>query len=737
MKKIPFILFILLLLLQLPNLQAQQGKVTLEDIWMRYRYLPDFAPVFRWMNDDNYYSTLVQRGQLAIVQNSILDGKAEVLIDLAKLDFGEGFGAQDVSEYSFNSDESKVLLVGKSEAIYRRSSKEVCYVYDRESKKLDLLHEGKLISNASFSPDASKIAYTYDNNLFYQELNTGKHTQITFDGSWNSIINGSTDWVYEEELSLVKAFEWAPDNRHIAFLRFDESKVREFSMAMYGDLYPEQYTFKYPKAGEANSEVSVHIFSLESGKSTLADVGTDTDQYIARMRWTEDGQLALMRLNRLQNSLDVLLVDASTGKSHVLLNEKNDTYQEVQVYHQSHADRWTFLKNTQDFLWTSDRSGYNHIYMFGRDGKMKSQITTGDFDVMDIVAVDEENESIYFVSSEKSPLERHLYTIGFNGKKKKCLTEEKGTHQITFSSARNYFVDAYSSAADPGRTVLRNNKGKEVKEIANNERLRKQMENLAIKAPEFFKFKTSENVSLNGWMIKPADFDASKKYPVLMFCYGGPASQTVTDEWGSGRPFNYFWYQMLAQQGYIIVSVDNRGTGARGSEFLKSTYADLGRLETIDQIEAGKYLQKQNYVDAGRIGIWGWSYGGYLTSLCMTKGDGLFKAGIAVAPVTNWRFYDTIYTERFLKRPQENAAGYDQNSPINFAKDLQGEYLLVHGTADDNVHYQNSIEWVNALVNANKQFDMFFYPNKNHGIFGGVTRYHLYKKMTDFITENL
>ena len=735
MKKINYLLA-LFFILSCPILPAQD--VTLEDIWMRYKYLPEFAPVFRWMNDDQYYSTLNQRGKSEIVQNNIIEEDEKTLVDLASLDFGPDFSASDVSDYHFNSDESKVLLVGKSEAIYRRSSKEICYVYDIANKELKLLHEGKKIGNASFSPDASKIAYTFENNLYYQDLNSGKSTAITLDGNWNHVIYGSTDWVYEEELSLVKAFAWSPDNQKIAYYRFDESSVREFSMAMYGELYPEQYKFKYPKAGEENAVVSIHIYDLAKNTSLATDIGTETDQYIARMRWTEeDSQLALMRLNRLQNELDVLFIDPNTGKSSLVLKEKCETYQEVQVYHHSDADRWTFLSNTTDFLWTSDKSGFNHIYRYGRDGKEIQQITTGDFDVVDIVSVDQENDKIYFISTEASPLERQLYVINFDGKKKKRLTKDAGTHTITFSSANSYYVDDFSSIKDPGKVVLRDMKGKEIKVLVNNNRLRNTVEKLDITPPEFFNFNTSENVSLNGWMIKPHDFDASKKYPVLMFCYGGPASQTVTDSWGAGRPFNYFWYQMLAQQGYIIVSVDNRGTGARGSEFLKSTYADLGNLETLDQIETAKYLQKQNYVDADRIGIWGWSYGGYLTSLCMTKGKGLFKAGIAVAPVTNWRFYDTIYTERYLKRPQENAKGYDSNSPINFAKDLEGAYLLVHGTADDNVHYQNSLEWVNALVNANKQFDMFFYPNKNHGIFGGITRYHLYKKMTTFLLENL
>jgi dipeptidyl-peptidase-4 len=736
MKKVNLI-FVLLFLTVGAFAQQDKKEVTLEDIWVRYRYFPQSAQGFRWMNDDQYYTTL-ERGS-GIKQNNIEDEKdSETLLDFSKLSFeSEDFSARSISGYRFSEDESKLLLVGKKESVYRRSSKEVCYVYDRKSEELILLHEGKKVGNATFSPDASKIAYTFDNNLYYHDFAAGEPVQVTFDGKWNDIINGSTDWVYEEELTFVKAFAWSPDNAKLAFFRFDESGVREFNMAMYGDLYPEQYKFKYPKAGEDNALVTIHIYDLASRKTLDVDTGEETDQYIARMQWTPDNsKLALMRLNRLQNEISILLADPASGESDAVLVEKNDTYWDVDITHHA-SDRWHFLNNSTDFLWASDRSGYSHIYRYSREGELLNQLTEGEFDVMDIAAVDEENDNMYFVSAEVSPLERHLYVCKLNGKKKKRLSTEEGTHDFTFSSANNFYVDSYSSTTDPGYTILRKANGKAVKTLVDNKDLRERMAGLDIADPEFFDFETSEGVSLNGWMIKPSDFDASKKYPVLMFCYGGPASQTVKNAWGHGRPFNYMWYQMLAQQGYVIVSVDNRGTGARGSEFLKSTYADLGRLETIDQIEAAKYLQQQSYVDADRIGIWGWSFGGYLTSLCMVKGGGLFKAGIAVAPVTNWRFYDTIYTERYLKRPQENAKGYDENSPINFAKDLQGAYLLIHGTADDNVHYQNSLEWVNALVNANKQFDMFFYPNKNHGIYGGITRYHLFKKMTDFVLENL
>ncbi|MEL6589182.1 MAG: S9 family peptidase, partial [Bacteroidota bacterium] len=616
----------------------------------------------------------------------------------------------------------------KSESIYRRSSKEVVFVVRRSDQTVQALHEGQKVSNATISPDGNMVGFCFENNLYLHNLSSEDETQLTFDGKWNELIYGSTDWVYEEELSFAKAFAFSPDGQHLAYYRFDEGHVKQFTMSFYGSLYPDLYEFKYPKAGEQNAFVSIHSYDLKSKKHTRMDVGPEQDQYIARIKWVGPETLGIMRLNRLQNQCDVLFANATSGDSEVILSEKAPSYIEVS------SDKWHFLDDSEDFLWQSEQDGYNHVYRYNRQGEVVSQLTKGEYEVSNVVGVDEENNKLYYLSTEISPLERHLYVVNLEGKKKKQLTSEPGTHRVSASSAFQYFTDSYSSTTQPGITRLLNAKGKTIEVLEDNSKLKGKIDQLAIKAPEFFDFQTEDGTTLNGWMIKPEDFDASKAYPVLMFVYGGPGSQTVTNSFGA---FNYMWYQMLAQQGYIVVSVDNRGTGARGRAFRTATYPQLGKYETMDQVSAAKYLASQSYVDGDRIGIWGWSYGGYMTSLCMTKGGGVFKMGIAVAPVTTWRFYDTIYTERYLKTPQLNPEGYDENSPLNFADGLEGKYLLVHGTGDDNVHYQNSMEMVTALVDANKQFDSFFYPNKNHGIYGGYTRYHLYKKMTDFILTNL
>ncbi|MFK7969445.1 MAG: S9 family peptidase [Bacteroidia bacterium] len=722
------------------GLLAQDRQLTNRDIWASGEFYPDFPNSFRFMQDDHYYTTLEREegGINGIVRSHIEDeADKKTILDLSGLDFGKDIEAGNIADYEFTPDESHIILKAKVEQIYRRSSKEITYVYNRESKALSVLHDGQKVGNATVSPDNSMVAYTFDNNLYKHNLTNNTRIAITDDGKYNNIINGSTDWVYEEELSFVRAFKWSPNSQYLAYYRFDESEVKEFTMAMYGSLYPNQYTFKYPKAGETNAKVLIRMHDLKTGKAVDADLGTETDMYISRMTWTPDGKLALQRLNRFQNRVDVMMSDPATGATKTILTEKTETYFEAEAYYHADADRWHFLKNSSDFLWASERSGWNHVYRYTRDGELKNQLTSGDFNVLDIKGVNEQDGKLYFISSEVSPLERHLYEVGLDGKKKKRLTKKEGTHNITFSPAFTYFIDSYSNIKTPTQSNLCNRKGKVVKTLIDNQRLTENFGKLNLKHAEFMTITTEDNIDLNAWMIKPADFDASKKYPVLMFCYGGPGSQTVTNEWGAGSHFNYLWYQMLAQKGYIVVSVDNRGTGARSQQFKNATYKQLGNLEAVDQIASAKWLQGQSYVDPDRIGIWGWSFGGYLTSLCMVKGDGIFKMGIAVAPVTNWRFYDTIYTERYLQTPQVNAKGYDDNSPINFARGLKGNYLLVHGTADDNVHYQNSMEWVDALNKENKQFDSFFYPNRNHGIYGGITRYHLYTKMTNFVLDNL
>lgn len=707
---------------------TEKKDIPLEDIWLYYKFIPGFPNGFNWMKNDDYYTQL-DEGK--IVKVSIKDSKSkEDILDIGSLQDPETQEELEAKSYAFNDDESKILLKSKVEKIYRRSSKEVCHVYDRNSKKVFKLHKGKKISFATFSPDASKIAYMHENDLYFYDFNSGKETRITSDGRFNEVINGGTDWVYEEEFAFTRAFFWSSDSKKLAYYRFDESRVKMFSMAMYGSLYPENYDFKYPKAGEDNSIVDLYIYHLGGGKNVKVDLGPETDQYIPRIKWTKSAdKLAVMRMNRLQNTLDLLLVEAGTGNSEVILTEKEETYIDEVT-----DKKWIFLKNGSEFLWQSELDGQNHVYLYGLDGKLIRQITKGNWSVTDISAVDEGKGILYYMSSEVAPTERHLYSITLEGKKKSKLTDQAGWHDVEFSTGNSYFMDSYSMANDPGGAVLYTSKGKEMEVLEDNKRLRNVMSEYNLSNAEFFNFKTNEDVELEGWMIKPPNFDETKKYPVLMYVYGGPGSQTVKNQFGS---FNYFWHQMLAQQGYIVVSVDGRGTGGRGEDFKKVTYGQLGKYETIDQIETAKYLGGLDYIDADRIGIWGWSYGGYMTSLALTKGDGVFKMGIAVAPVTTWRFYDTIYTERYLKTPQLNPTGYDENSPIEYAKDLKGNYLVVHGTADDNVHYQNSIEWVDALVKANKQFDMAFYPNKNHGIFGGVTRFHLYRKMTDYILENL
>lgn len=728
-----FRIFCLSLFIYSSYLSAQptlnKDRVTLEDIWLYYRYYPRQPSEFRWMNDDKFYSVL--EDDKAISRYAIADAqKVDEVLTLSGLDFVD---AKAVQSYEFSADEKQILLKTNVEPIYRHSSREICFVVNRNSRKVQPVMEEKPVSNPIFSPDGTKLGFVYENNLYYLDIESGRTVQITHDGVPNQIINGATDWVYEEEFAFEKGFAWSPDGNRLAFYRFDEGEVEEFVMPVYGTLYPYQYKFKYPKAGEKNAVVSIHVYDLLQQKTVMADIGPETDQYIARIKWTQSSdELAAMRLNRLQNQVDVLLIQVQTGQSAVILTEKSDTYIE-----EATDDKWYFLKDSEDFLWLSEIDGYNHIYRYGRDGKMKKALTSGKFEVSKMLGVDEPNNLVYFLSKEVSPLEDHLYSVHLDGKKKTKLTSEPGVHEPTFSSAFNYYVDTYSSVGKPGTTELCDNKGKVIKTLENNLALADRMKGLSIREPEFFSFKTEENVSLDGWMIKPKDFSPTNKYPVLMFVYGGPGDQQVLNAWGNGDPFNYMWHQMLAQSGYIVVCVDNRGTGGKGRAFRDISYANLGKYETIDQLEAAKYLASQSYVDADRIGIWGWSYGGYMTSLCMTKGNGLFKAGIAVAPVTNWRFYDTIYTERYLKTPQLNPEGYDENSPINFARDLQGAYLLIHGTADDNVHVQNSMEWVDALVAANKQFDMFFYPNRNHGIYGGYTRYHLYRMMTDFIFKNL
>lgn len=630
--------------------------------------------------------------------------------------------------YQLSDNENKIIFATETESIYRHSSKSNYYIYDLISQSLFPLSNNGKQRLATFSPDATKVAFVRDNNIFIKDLTLETEEQITKDGFYNKIINGAADWVYEEEFGFTKAFFWSPDSKNIAFYRFDETNVKEFQMTIWGELYPEHHKFKYPKAGEDNSDVQIHIYNLDSKESKLIDIEKGTYSYIPRIKWTNDANiLAIQSLNRHQNELTITLADAMSRETEIIYQESNKYYIRI-------TNNLTFLNDNEHFIITSEQDGFNHIYLFDILGNLEQQITKGKWDVDKLYGINEKKGLIYFSSSESSPINRELYAIKLDGTEKKKLSSNPGTNLARFNKNHQYYINTYSNANTPSIITVNSSKGSILRTIIDNSALVKSSKDYNFTKKEFFEFTTSENIQLNGWMIKPHDFDSTKKYPVLMFVYGGPGSQRVLNRWGRRLP----WFQMLSSKGLIIVCVDNRGTGARGEEFKKMTYQQLGKYETLDQIETAKHLGSLGYVDKNRIGIWGWSYGGYVTASCLTKGSEYFSMGIAVAPVTNWRYYDNIYTERYMRTPQENPSGYDENSPIFHAEKLKGKLLLIHGTGDDNVHVQHTIDFSSSLVKANKQFEMQLYPNSNHGIYTGQnTTLHLYTRMTEFIMKNL
>ena len=704
---------------------AQQA-ITLEEIWsgaFRTKGMDELNA----MKNTNQYTVLNFNRSSRTTQIDLYDyatlNKVATLIDTKNHP-----ELKSIDNYTFDKQEKKILIATQSKPIFRHSFTANYFVYDIVAKKLQRFTD-KAIQEPTFSPDGNSVAYAFENNLYLTNLISGVTTQITKDGKKNAIINGITDWVYEEEFSFVKAFDWNADGTKIAFIRFDETNVPEFSMDIYNEgLYPTQNVFKYPKAGEKNAEVSLHIFDIKTNNVSTINLGNYTDFYIPRIKWTNDAAvLSAQVINRHQNNLDLHFVNANTGKTKVVLNEKDAAYVEV-------TDNLTFLKDNS-FIWTSEKDGFNHIYHYDQNGKLKKQITKGNWEVTAYYGFDEKNKIIYYQSVENGSINRDVYAINIDGKGKIRLSSKTGTNAATFSPNFQYFINTFSSAtAAPYYSLNDSKTGKEIKKIQSNEGVEEKLAKYGVSPKEFFVLTTEKGHGFNSWMIKPKDFSASKKYPVLMFQYSGPGSQQVANTWNGT---NDYWYFMLAQKGYIVVCVDGRGTGFKGAGFKKCTYKELGKYEVEDQIDAAKVIGKYSYVDASRIGIWGWSYGGFMASNCIFQGADVFKTAIAVAPVTSWRYYDSIYTERYMQTPQENASGYDNNSPINHVNKLKGNFLLVHGTADDNVHVQNTMKMIEALVQANKQFDWAIYPDKNHGIYGGKTRLQLYTKMTNFIIEKL
>jgi dipeptidyl-peptidase-4 len=707
-------LFLLLFLLPLLSV-AQKKQITLEDIYKNRT----FSNVSEFITPDFGKKST----------------DPEIKTDNLKDENGQSIGK--VQDIIYSTGYPNIVLFRTNvEPIYRRSSKANVYLYDTLSKKVRSLADGKIM-HPTLSPNGNKIAFVKDNNLCLYDIPTASSRAITTDGKWNYVINGNCDWVYEEEFEFTRAYEWSPKGNYIAYYRFDESKVKQYEFTQFDNAYNKEYEYKYPKAGEENSKVDINIYNVSENKTVKAQY-EQGDIYIPRIKWSQDDNtLVVYWMNRHQDDLKLLATDAQTGSSNLLYEEKNKYFIEIN-------DDWWFLKDKKNFMFTSEMSGFRHLYLYSLDGKRKTQVTKGNFEVTDVIGVDETNKKIYFTMAYPRPMDRNAFVTDFEGNKVTALTEGKGTHRIVLNDNHTQFYDYFSDLNTPQSVSLKSievNRKNEttgvqlVKNLGDNSKLKAKMEEFAIGKAEFIRVPNSKGDTLNGWMLKPSNFDPSKKYPVLFCNYGGPGSQQVANRFGAVS----MWHQMLAEKGFIVVSVDNTGTGFRGEEFKKKTYLQLGKFEIEDQIDAAKWLGTMSFVDKNNIGHWGWSYGGFMSSLAITKGADVFTGAVAVAPVTSWRYYDNIYTERYMRTPQENPKGYDDNSPINFTDKIKGKYLLIHGTADDNVHFQNSVQMIKALVKSNIDFESAYYPDKNHGISGGLdnTTFHLWSKMTNWILTNL
>lgn len=715
------------------SLQAQSKRISLDDIYSKATYSVKDVPGFNSMKNENFYSTLeskytesrelyynihIHNLNTKKIVETVFDSRhfsSEILKDFK------------LETYSFSNDEDWLILYGNGENIYRRSYKYYVFLYHLPSKQLIRLSEEKVL-HASISPQGNKVAYVKDNNLFIYNIKQDEHIAITNDGKWNYIINGNCDWVYEEEFGFTKAYEWSPDGAYVAYYKFDESRVREFTMAKYNGLYPEQYVFKYPKAGEENSIVSIHLYDVQNTESTEIPVGKEQDQYIPRIKWANNSELCILQLNRHQNHLNFLFY--STKSNHI----KNEL-QDVNEYYVDIVDPIILAENGQRILFQSERDGYNHIYAYHRPTQQLDQITKGAYDVMHFLGYNAKAKSVYFTAAKSNPTETQLFIQNVTSNSPKALTSDGQWVTVRPFPSMEKFLIRESSFQNVPTTKLVDNKGKVIQVLETNQKLKNTLSQYKWGERKMMVFQSDDpSIALYGYMITPPDFNPNKQYPVLMYQYSGPGSQEVKNTFVTG---NYWWHQYLAQEGYIVVCVDGRGTGSRGEAFKKVTYLQLGKYESDDQIAVARQLANMSFVDRNRIGIWGWSYGGYMSAICLMKGHEVFSTAISVAPVSSWRYYDNIYTERFMRTPQENASGYDDNSPVNMVDKLTGNLLIIHGTADDNVHFQNAVMMTNALIKANKQFESFYYPDKDHGIYGGNTRLHLFTKMTNYLKENL
>ncbi|SHG45480.1 S9 family peptidase [Flagellimonas flava] len=712
-------------LLLLTQLCYTQKVITVDDIYKNGVFAQQSVHEINWMNNGRFYTSLEDN---KIYKNDIsLGTSVAVLVDADNLGFEEV-----LSEYSFNDDETKILLKTDPRYIYRRSYSNKTYVYDLQTKEHFPLSSAREMY-PTFSPDGSKIAFVRDNNIFYLDLRNRKEVQVTFDGQKNEIINGATDWVYEEEFYVTKGFFWSRDGQQIAFYKFDESPVEEYTLQRWnqGQLYPENYTYKYPKAGTANSLVEVWVYDVQSHKKLKLKTGSNMDTYLPRITWTKSDQiLSIQRMNRKQNQMDLLHFDVGSGNVHKVLTESSSSYID-----QNFCDDLFYLDDGKHFIISSEKDGYKHFYLHAMDGRLKNQITHGDWEVNQFVAVDGKTKTLYYTSKEISPLTTTFHKIALNGSGKQLLSNKTGTTSIDMSNDTQYYINYSSDSNTPLKVELYYTDGnRKIKTLAENNRLKNAAKEYNLADKMFFEFKAEDSQVLHGYLLRPNDMDLEKKHPLLVFQYSGPGSQNVTDSWGGPH---FYWHQLLVQKGYVVACVDTRGTGGRGADFKKMTYGQLGKYEAKDVISCAKHLSNLEFIDGARMGVWGWSYGGFVSSLSMFWGNSIFKSAIAVAPISSYRFYDTVYTERYMGMPKDNPMGYDENAPLFHADKLKGHYLLIHGTGDDNVHLQNSIALQDALIAAGKQFEVFLYPDRTHSMYERNAYPHLYQKMTDFILSKL
>ena len=733
MKKLSILCMMLCLSVFFGNAQV----VTLQEV-ANGAYRTEGISGIKPMLDGEHY-TQISRDRKKIVKYSFKTGKeVATVFDVST---ARDCTIKSFDDYIMSPDESRILIQTETKPIYRRSFTAVYYIFNVRNNTMEALSEGGPQQVPLFSPDGNQIAFVRNNNIYLVKLLFGNsESQITEDGKYNEVLNGIPDWVYEEEFGFNRAFDFSADSKMLAYIRFDESKVPMYSFPMYQGMnpsldqyavYPGSYDYKYPMPGVDNSKVSVHTFDIKSKVTRKLDLPLDEDGYIPRIQFTKDeNTLAIMTLNRHQNRFDLYFANPRSTLCKLVVRDEAEQYIKEEAY-----GNMTFYAN--NFVMMSEKDGFNHLYLYSAGGNLIKQITKGKFEVKSFLGWDEKTNTYYYSSNEESPLRTAIYKIDAKGRKTK-LSSREGTNQAIFSKSMKYYINTFSNLATPPVITINDNTGKTLTTLVDNKKLAQKVASMNLPSKEFFTFTTSDGVQLNGWMMKPANFDASKKYPVIMHQYSGPGSQQVIDRWNIGsRGDGGMFEAYMADHGFISVCVDGRGTGGRGSDFEKCTYLNLGVKEARDQVETALYLGTLPYIDSKNIGIWGWSFGGYCTLMSMSEGTPAFKAGVAVAAPSDWRYYDTVYTERFMRTPKENMEGYQASSAMTRAHKLSGELLLIHGTADDNVHLRNASEYSEALVQADKQFDMHIYTNRNHGIRGGNTTKHLLTRVTEFFIEHL